>query len=701
MPESSMSVYFTVIDGGSTVLARIGEKTKALDKETQQLKQTYKDMQKANESLTKKQFELEKQLASANKECKDAKKAFKDLGDEASSSAYDEARKKQAALKEELAQTTSAIKDNEKAYKSNQEAIRKSAIGRLSGDQSHVMKGLRNIVVGQQFAESIGGLISAGVTSAIGTPDAAILSGVASGAISRIVAGSTLGIPGMLAGGATGALSGFISGKTQIFKAKDDAFKDYYKGLYEAGRDATAEGIAAGSAIAAGRERDKITFTTLFKDADKAEEFLSGLVDKANTTPFLYDDLTAMSKTLAAYGFKDQLGPGEEGFEILDTLQKIGDAGAALGMSTGDMNEVSAALGRMYSSNKTTLELLEILNNRKINAVGMLAEAKGMSVADTYSAISKGEIAGADAVKIILDALDDKYFGSMEEQSKTFAGLASTLEGMRQEIQNAGGEGYNTLRNAGMQEEIASYGGALGDALKEVSAISGENKAYLENLSGQYMREAQSAVLLGEKTTLFRPEDQETLEQMGAEYAKLKEEREAGSEEAGLQMEALWETAQAMATAAYESSDQYMLMQEVERDQIAAIRENTEALDGWSSKMLNQQEMGKGQMAAIFGTEEYRERETDFAARMLSTNSLYPNAYGHRAIPYDNFPALLHQGERVLTASEARAMDAGTAGGGVQVSIGSVTIGGGLSTWDIAVQIAQELERAAVAAAPR
>ena len=46
-------------------------------------------------------------------------------------------------------------------------------------------------------------------------------------------------------------------------------------------------------------------------------------------------------------------------------------------------------------------------------------------------------------------------------------------------------------------------------------------------------------------------------------------------------------------------------------------------------------------------------------------------------------------------------MDAGTAGGGVQVSIGSVTIGGGLSTWDIAVQIAQELERAAVAAAPR
>ena len=245
----------------------------------------------------------------------------------------------------------------------------------------------------------------------------------------------------------------------------------------------------------------------------------------------------------------------------------------------------------------------------------------------------------------------------------------------------------------------------MGEALKEISAISGENKAYLENLSGQYMREAQSAVLLGEKTTLFRPEDQETLEQMGAEYAKLKEEREAGSEEAGLQMEALWETAQAMATAAYESSDQYMLMQEVERDQIAAIRENTKALDGWSNKMLLLQEMGKGLLAGNnektkeFAEQQYGSGIYDQSGLAKSYGS--SNAYGHRAIPYDNFPALLHQGERVLTASEARAMDAGTAGGGVQVSIGSVTIGGGLSTWDIAVQIAQELERAAVAAAPR
>ena len=32
-------------------------------------------------------------------------------------------------------------------------------------------------------------------------------------------------------------------------------------------------------------------------------------------------------------------------------------------------------------------------------------------------------------------------------------------------------------------------------------------------------------------------------------------------------------------------------------------------------------------------------------------------------MPYDNFPALLHEGERVLTAAEARGYDQGGSGG--------------------------------------
>ena len=70
-------------------------------------------------------------------------------------------------------------------------------------------------------------------------------------------------------------------------------------------------------------------------------------------------------------------------------------------------------------------------------------------------------------------------------------------------------------------------------------------------------------------------------------------------------------------------------------------------------------------------------------------------------MPYDNYPALLHEGERVLTASEARAQDRE---GGRQIV---VNISGEWHVRDesdvqaIAEALATRLERAAVAAAPR
>lgn len=55
----------------------------------------------------------------------------------------------------------------------------------------------------------------------------------------------------------------------------------------------------------------------------------------------------------------------------------------------------------MKSSNKTTLEYLNILNDRGIGAVGMLANAYGVDQGEVYSMISKGQIAGQDAARII------------------------------------------------------------------------------------------------------------------------------------------------------------------------------------------------------------------------------------------------------------------------------------------------------------
>ena len=72
------------------------------------------------------------------------------------------------------------------------------------------------------------------------------------------------------------------------------------------------------------------------------------------------------------------------------------------------------------------------------------------------------------------------------------------------------------------------------------------------------------------------------------------------------------------------------------------------------------------------------------------------------SLPYDDYPALLHEGERVLTAAEARAQDAGN------VQPLAITITGNSFTgtpedmaYELAQIILQRLTEAGIAAAPK
>ena len=87
MPKEGISLYFTMRDGASQVLSAIGDKTKALDKETQSLAQSQLALQKANEPLIKRQTELKTALEKSQVAVKDARKEYRNLKDEASGNA--------------------------------------------------------------------------------------------------------------------------------------------------------------------------------------------------------------------------------------------------------------------------------------------------------------------------------------------------------------------------------------------------------------------------------------------------------------------------------------------------------------------------------------------------------------------------------------------------------------------------------------
>ena len=647
MPETS--IVIKTQDASSAGL-------KTIAKNAADLGSKLRDLQDKAHSLSKEKATLNADFDKAKKELADAKKKFNETRDAMDGLRLEAA---QSNFDNLSYQFRSVSKEADKARKEidNFDAKVSKSMNSSSG-LGGGFKAISNAVVASQFSQMIGGTVKqmAGAfsNSVFSSDTSSVLSSTLSGAASGAAIGSAIPVIGTAGGAAIGAAIGGLSGLTQNYESKDAAFKSYYQGLYDTVNEETGTSLTSGSTIAAGRETDKISFSTLFGSEDKADAYLENLVDMANRTPFLYDDLTGMSKTLATYGYDDT--------SILPVLQTIGDAGAALGQSTSDMNAVATAIGRMKSSNKTSLEYLNILNDRGIGAVGMLADAYGVDQGTMYSMISKGQVAGEDAAKIILDALTEAFAGSMEQQSKTFSGMTSTVEGLMQNIDNAMGEGYNETRADSLNADIEAYGGALGDAMSEVNRVIGENKAILENLQDQYKREGLSALLLGEETSVYSADDTAKLKGMREEYLAAQEAYQNGDSEAGLKIESLKEQAEALATSAYEASEQYQLAQDVERDQLGAIRENTSAVAALTSYYLSQ-EGSKGMAAGSV---------SEFNSGYTKHRKVHQRAIGMDYVPYDNFPALLHEGERVLTAGEARQEKNGV--GGVQIVMNGVTI---------------------------
>ncbi len=372
LPETSIVV--TLNDRYSETAKKLSQVTKAFSKDAEGLEQRLY-------ALNKNKYTLKLDAQKARQELKEAEKQFAATGKEADGLKMELAQANYDNIVRNLKAVTSAARDTERAISKTMNrasessnaknsiltAIAASGASKMLGDTA---LNVGNTLVGSAFGSKIGSLASS------------ILSSIASGA----ALGSAVapGI-GTAIGAAVGAGVGLINGATQAFEQRDDAFKSYVQEVYENQMSAQEASLTSGSALAAQRETDRISFETLFRrggveDMGIVETYLSNLVEMANNTPFLYGDLTAMSKTLATYGYSAQADQaktlsGERDYNyILDVLETVGDAGAALGQSTSDMEAVATAIGRMKSSNKATLEYLNVLNDRGIGAVGMLAE---------------------------------------------------------------------------------------------------------------------------------------------------------------------------------------------------------------------------------------------------------------------------------------------------------------------------------------
>lgn len=631
MPETSIVIKAT--DRYSDVLKTLSKTTKAFTKDVDSLEEGLY-------ALNKNKYTLKLDAKKAKQALKEAEKQF-DL----THSAAD-------GLKMELAQANydnvvrnlnAVTKEARNTEKELSKLENRSGGG--GGGAANFGKSVVQALAISGITDSAKQLLSQGATtlagSAFGNEGGMLFSNALSMATSGASAGFMVAGPaGALVGAGIGGLVGLGSGALQSYESRDSAFKSYVQDSVQEQLDEQSKSLTSGSSIAAGRETDKISFATLFGSKETADSYLTNLVGMANSTPFLYDDLTSMSKTLATYGY--------DADSILPVLQTIGDAGAALGQSTNDMTAVATAIGRMKSSNKTTLEYLNILNDRGIGAVGMLSDAYGVDQGTMYSMISKGEVAGQDAARIILDALSDSFAGSMEAQSKTFSGITSTIEGLQQELDNAMGEGYNQTRMQGLEAQKEWLAGDSGQEMQEAYTAIGDWKASLENAKEQYIRDAMN-------------------DAMGSEAYKTAEAEGDAAEMGRILMKAKIDGMNEY--NANEGKDEELAQ---ELSLIESVRDDT-ALNNsyWNAGYTLGQEFSKGRAAATTDS-AWADAVNNFNSGYTKHRSGHQRAMGIDYVPYDNFPALLHEGEKVLTAGEARQEKNGV--GSIQIVINGMTV---------------------------
>lgn len=364
----------------------------------------------------------------------------------------------------------------------------------------------------------------------------------------------------------------------------------------------------------------------------------------------------------------------------------LSDATAGLSLSDSDVTMFITGLSRMRTTGKATTEYLNYFSERGVDVYQALSEAlqeNGQNVDKSGIAelISKGAISGDTASEAILQYIKREYGGLSSELASTYDAMVANLGDATTSLNAVMGNAYNEIDKSRIQREMDFYDSEAGAALEEAYGIIGASQAYAESYKNEILNAARTWILTGEESDLFTENMtyQDTnvrdwLTSQHEEFENLMLAAEDGSETAGIHMEGIINSADALAQTMFDSSDFAKAQAETEQDLIEATQNLTASFNSFAAAYGTQQALTKG-LAAVT---DYRASwaipkisDDEKNAIIHAPTSEIPRnvsgyAYGLNRVPYDDFPAILHEDERILTASEARSYESSRA---IQVTV--------------------------------
>lgn len=186
---------------------------------------------------------------------------------------------------------------------------------------------------------------------------------------------------------------------------------------------AAAAGVVALGKIGVEYNMEMESYTTNFEtmlgSAEAAAKKVNSLKTMAAKTPFEMTDLADATQQLLAMGVANE--------DTNTYLQQLGDI--SLG-NVEKFNSLIGAFGKMNSSQKVTLEYINIMAEQGFNPLNLIAQKTGESMSDLYKRVSAGKVSFDEVKAAIATATSagGQFYQGMDKASRTTAGLISSLK---------------------------------------------------------------------------------------------------------------------------------------------------------------------------------------------------------------------------------------------------------------------------------
>lgn len=633
-----------------------------------QAKQNLKELEKAVkqgtdgaiEAFTEKRLELER----LNEE-------YRRLGDAAK-----EAAKAERQLAQDISRTSNA-----NATRNPSADIAANARSGSMANSMMMMRGLATAGLGQMVGGAMQNYLYASVGSMYGQTVGSAVSSVGGGVVSGAAMGSMFGPVGASLGAAIGGLTGAINAMTDKQNKEDDLFRNEVQNLHSTALQEFEGRKENGIALAAEREMALRNYQTM-AGQEAGTKLYQDIVKYGDTTP--YDTTKMLSEGQQMLNYK--VDPSM----VMDLIKMVGD------ISMGDQEKFHGfayALAQSLGAGTLNGQDAMQMTNWGWNPYTAIAEMTGKSIAEVKKMGSDGKISSDLLLKAMKRDTSEggKYYNGINAMSDTYISMVGQLESAKNNIDIAMGDAYREKRNEGIAMEIEAYTGEVGNIMKEAYEMAGKYEAELENQRQQSMIKAIQDVYNSDayKKAIANGDGLEAERLMWEARTNAEIEYKNGPEA----------QKKAAAEQSLIKSVQDKLVQD--GDYVAFGKAMADQFSiGWSGAVRQtiQSDMSEAAKTAVIQKHGNWFQRTGLHIKNALQKSAvaHPHADGIARVPFDNYPAMLHEGERVLTRAEVNQQNNGNGSVTIAKIADSVVIREEADIDKVARAFAQKLQHAAL-----